>query len=156
MCTAYQMVTPGQPDSGGTIVGVSPVLCYNPWLESGFGPSVLLPVNGLIPNPNYGVQTNCMSCHALARYPHGGFLEFYTANQYIDIGPSLSDALRVDFTWSVPVNASVPTVPAPNPIPIPYLPYQGGKRSSWAYWCLWRRTYILDTGARPIVVIELK
>lgn len=119
MCTAYQMVTPGQPDSGGTNVGVSPVLCYNPWLESGFGPSVLLPVNGLIPNPNYGVQTNCMSCHALARYPHGGFLEFYTANQYIDIGPSLSDALRVDFTWSVPVNASVPTVPAPNPYPIP-------------------------------------
>jgi hypothetical protein len=123
MCTAYQMVTPGQPDTGGTNVGVSPVLCYNPWLESGFGSSVLAPVNELIPNPNYGVQTNCMSCHAMARYPHGGFIEFYSADQYIDIGPSLSDALRVDFTWSIPVNASVPdddastTALVPTPIP---------------------------------------
>ena len=105
-CTAYSMRDPQQPNTGGSNTGRD-VFCYNPWLEAGFGPETLVWPTPQATN-HFGVQTNCMSCHAQARYPTntpGGVNPFYTGDRYIDIGPLLRDTLRLDFAWSILVNA---------------------------------------------------
>lgn len=110
--TAYAMVRPNQPIVGGTNKGVTPVIGYNPFLEPGLGQ-----LNGPLPNfPNklspaiqWGMQSNCMSCHALASYPGN---PPYTADQYISMDdPIFKGAVQLDFAWSIqgniiPVNTS--------------------------------------------------
>jgi hypothetical protein len=113
MAIAYAMKNPDQPNAGGKNVGNS-VYAYNPWLEAGFGPSILPAsqagtLDGKPVDNNVGVQTNCMSCHAQASYsPTMPFLEsvLYTGDQYIDMkGPQFKAKLRTDFLWSIPDNA---------------------------------------------------
>jgi hypothetical protein len=113
MAIAYAMKNPDQPNTGGKNDGNS-VYAYNPWLEAGFGPSVLPAsqsgtFNGKPAANNVGVQTNCMSCHAQASYsPTTPGLEsvLYTGDQYIDMkGPQFKANLRTDFLWSIPDNA---------------------------------------------------
>lgn len=66
------MVILNQPITGGTNKGVSVLFSYNPYLEGGFsglgtGPNNAFQVaSPLIKGQPFGVQTNCMTCHALA------------------------------------------------------------------------------------------
>lgn len=113
-CTAYSMVDPPQPNTGGSNVGES-VYCYNPWLEAGFTPENLPAsqpgmYNGMPVANDFGVQTNCMSCHAQARWPvtpdGNNQNPFYTGDQYIDIdGSQFDGSLKLDFAWSIQGNA---------------------------------------------------
>jgi len=114
-CTAYSMLQPPQPNTGGQNVG-APVYCFNPWLEAGFGPGDLpdsepLTYQGKTLANNVGVQTNCMSCHAQANFPSTSSGAScltnqnppnYTGDRYVDLdSPAFKGTLKVDFLWSV-------------------------------------------------------
>lgn len=103
--TSYAMVRPNQPIVGGTNKGVSPVIGYNPFLEPGLGqlngPAPNFP-NKLSPAMMWGMQSNCMSCHALASYPGN---PPYTADQYISLDdPIFKGTVQLDFAWSLQGN----------------------------------------------------
>ena len=116
-CYVYSMLDPPQPNTGGSNTGNS-VYCYNPWLEAGFGPSVLtasLPGlhNGVPVRNDYGVQTNCMSCHAQARWParldsvNGYNPCSYTGDRYVNLDdPAFAGTLKLDFAWSIQGNVA--------------------------------------------------
>lgn len=102
LSATYAMVRPNQPISGGTNKNVSPVIGYNPYLEPNLGA-----INNPKNNPNHlnpgfmwGVQSNCMSCHAQAYYPPN-FI--YTADQYVDMkdGKFYNGTVQLDFAWSI-------------------------------------------------------
>lgn len=117
MTVAYQMLDPAQPLTGGKNIG-NLVTGYNPHLEAGFGPgkkglddgtfgillSVKTPSSGNIVT-EFGVQTNCMTCHSMAQTGAGGN---YGSNFYVSIDPSESieafppPTLKTDFLWSIP------------------------------------------------------
>ncbi len=98
--TAYAMVWPNQPVSGGTNTGVTPIIGFNPYLEAGL--SAFNNTNALNPAYQYGVQSNCMSCHALAT--QSGQLG-YTADQYIDMKDKrFVNQVQLDFAWSIQGN----------------------------------------------------
>jgi hypothetical protein len=98
----YAMVYPNQPITGGTDKGAFPIICYNPYLEAGFGPSVFQFKNTYNPDFQYGVQTNCPACHALAT--SSGKLG-YSTDQYIDmLNPVFKDDVQLDFAWSIQGN----------------------------------------------------
>ncbi|MCJ8211482.1 hypothetical protein MUY27_17315 [Mucilaginibacter sp. RS28] len=101
---AYAMVQPNQPISGGTNKGASPIFTYNPYLEAGFGPATFNLSNQLNPNFKYGIQTNCMSCHALADNAKTDN-SFYSADQYISLNDTaiFKNYVRYDFAWSFQV-----------------------------------------------------
>lgn len=95
--TAYAMVWPNQPITGGTNTGVTPIIAFNPYLEAGL--SKLTYPNALNPKFNYGVQSNCMTCHALATQL--GNID-YSADQYIDMkDPVFKNQVQLDFAWSI-------------------------------------------------------
>ncbi|MCB9342898.1 MAG: hypothetical protein R3A50_16925 [Saprospiraceae bacterium] len=104
---AYSMTVPNQPITGGTNSGMKPVIGYNPYLEpslgqiNGDGPGQF--PNKLNPAFKWGVQSNCMSCHALAAYPDNG--DVYSADQYISLDdPYYMDKVQLDFAWSIKDN----------------------------------------------------
>lgn len=101
--SAYAMVWPNQPINGGTNTGVSTIISFNPYLEAGFGPSVFTTKNELDSNLQYGVQTNCMSCHALATA--SGNIG-YTTDQYISMNDKklFLNQVQLDFAWSIQSN----------------------------------------------------
>ena len=108
-CTAYQMVTPNQPMTGGT--GTKPLLCYSPYLEAPFTHNSDLPdskpwtYQGTRYDLNVGVQTNCMSCHLQAAYPQNSASPGYTADRYIDLDAAeFINYLQLDFSWSIVQN----------------------------------------------------
>lgn len=103
--TTYAMVRPNQPITGGTNTGVSAVIGYNPYLEPNLG-QLNYPntnPNNLSPAFMWGVQSNCMSCHAQAYYP-ANFI--YTADQYVDMrNPTFfNGTVQLDFAWSIAAN----------------------------------------------------
>ncbi|HVF70076.1 MAG TPA: hypothetical protein VM940_00525 [Chthoniobacterales bacterium] len=112
MSLAYSMVAPVQPYVGGKNVGES-VYAYNPWLEAPFGPQDLpdsIPgtSKGKKVTNNYGVQTNCMSCHAAANYtnPKLPTAPHYSGDRYLDLNdPRFKGTLKADFLWSLPDSA---------------------------------------------------
>jgi hypothetical protein len=108
MAVAYQMVSPAQPITKGKSIGTS-VIAYNPHLEAGFDKAVFQvhkAINGKTYN-NYGVQTNCMSCHNLAMYnPKTNYKTNGGANRETPYGtdfymsitdPIFDKSLRLDF-----------------------------------------------------------
>ena len=106
--TAYAMVWPNQPVNGGTNTGVEPIIAFNPYLEAGFTPSTFVNKNATYPNKlnpdfKYGVQTNCMSCHALATVSGN---VGYTTDQYISMDDKaiFNNEIQVDFAWSIQGN----------------------------------------------------
>lgn len=100
--TAYAMVWPNQPITGGTNTGVTPVIGFNPYLEAVFGPKVFGFKNKMNPSFEYGVQTNCMTCHALATAT--GSLG-YSTDQYIDMKDKVFvNQVQLDFAWSIQGN----------------------------------------------------
>ncbi|MFT5085406.1 MAG: hypothetical protein ACI9Y1_003467 [Lentisphaeria bacterium] len=112
MSIAYQMVDPAQPITGGANVGQSHI-AYNPHLEASFDQQVFQ-INRAIGGTQYnefGVQTNCMTCHNLAQYdPKVNYSENSGANRetpygtdyYMSIDDQVFDkVLRLDFAWSI-------------------------------------------------------
>jgi hypothetical protein len=110
MALGYEMLTPGQPNTGGENAG-SAIYAYNPYLEARFGPANLpdslagLDPTGMPAANNVGVNCNCMSCHVRANYnpdslataPH------YAGARYTDINdPQFAGTLQVDLLWSLP------------------------------------------------------
>ncbi len=124
---AYQMIDPVQPYTGGNIDG-EPVYAFNPYLEAPFGfgpdqairlPGIVQTSSGIIEN-KFGVESNCMSCHALSHYFKTDTVDndFYMADAYVDMEmgkviTSVTDGqrdsievfigkLKTDFLWSIP------------------------------------------------------
>lgn len=97
LVAAYAMVLPNQPINGGTNTGTTAVYGYNPYLEAGF--------TGLSPNTannQFGVQSNCMSCHSLAT-PDGSLP--YNTDIYISMNdPMFVNKVQLDFAWSIQGN----------------------------------------------------
>jgi hypothetical protein len=110
MSIGYDMLDPATPVNGGGNNGV-PIYVFNPWLEAGFGPNVLpnskqWTFGGKTYDNKFGMQTNCMSCHAQANFGTGANPPDYTADQYVDLaGPQFRGFVKVDFLWSIPDNA---------------------------------------------------
>ena len=113
MALAYSNLAPTDPYVGGANVGES-LYAYNPYLEAGFGPSILTDSipgydsNGKLVANNVGVQTNCMSCHGAANYTNGTVITApaYSGDRYISLDdPRFQGTLQVDFLWSLPNNA---------------------------------------------------
>lgn len=100
LTTCYVEVLPNQPLNGGTNSNVSPMIGYNPYLEAEFDPATFNFPNRMNKKFIYGVQTNCMSCHALAtREPNPGL---YCTDQYIPLNdPIFRDRIKLDFAWSI-------------------------------------------------------
>lgn len=106
--TAYAMLRPNQPISGGSNnPAFRPVLGYNPYLEAPFNAATFTVPNAYNANYEYGVQTNCMSCHAMAAYngPNSPFR--YSTDQYINMSDTtlFNNYVQLDFAWSILVNA---------------------------------------------------
>jgi hypothetical protein len=109
MALAYTMLTPDQPYVGGENIG-APVYAYNPWIEAKLSPAELLDSlpgtdpHGAATGNNFGIQSNCMSCHARANYnPHLRATAPRPAGaRYSDlIDPQFVGTLQVDFLWSL-------------------------------------------------------
>lgn len=101
VCTAYSMVLPAQPVTGGQNLCESSgdpgcLFCYNPYLEAGFG-------NFSTPdNPKFGINTNCMSCHGRAHWPSSAQQPGYVGDQYDDLGgEAFAEVTKLDFLWSL-------------------------------------------------------
>ena len=109
MALAYTMLLPDQPQVRGENRGAA-VYAYNPWIEARFSPADLpdsLPgqdPNGQPATNNFGVQTNCMSCHAQANYNPGRLATAprFAGARYVDLAdPAFAGTLQVDFLWSI-------------------------------------------------------
>jgi hypothetical protein len=113
MAFAYAMLSPDQPNVGGANAGLA-VYTYNPWLEARFAPADLpdslpgLAPTGQAAGNNYGVQTNCMSCHGRANYNPGRLATAprYSGSRYVDLhDPQFAGTLQLDFVWSLATHA---------------------------------------------------
>ena len=109
MALAYSLLTPDQPYVGGENSGAA-VYAYNPWIETRFLPADLpdsLPgtsPDGQPASNNFGVQTNCMSCHARATHNPQILTTAprFSGARYVDlIDPQFVGTLQVDFLWSI-------------------------------------------------------
>jgi len=107
MAVAYSMVSPAQPPSGGNNVGV-PVIAYNPHLEAPFDVStftIFRPINGVV-ELTFGVESNCMTCHAMANYAEQPVGLDYGTDFYIGRDdPAFINSVQTDFLWSIPDDA---------------------------------------------------
>ena len=101
--TAWAMVWPNQPETGGTDENTRAIIAFNPYLEGGFGPQVFSLPNKYNSTYVYGMQTNCMSCHSLSTLSGKNG---YTTAQYIDMRDTslFKNDVRLDFTWSIQGN----------------------------------------------------
>lgn len=103
LATCYAMVWPNQPVTGGTNTNARAIIGYNPYLEPGL-PAPFGNVNALNSTYQYGMQTNCMSCHAYAT-------QFkntpYSADQYVDMKDTIfNNSVQLDFAWSINQNVN--------------------------------------------------
>jgi hypothetical protein len=97
--SAYTEVLPNQPIIGGTNKGVTPVIGFNPYLEALFDSGDFSTPNQLNPKYQYGIQTNCMSCHALATVSQS---VGYSTDQYISMNDTIyKNTVQLDFAWSI-------------------------------------------------------
>jgi hypothetical protein len=102
--TAYAMVWPNQPITGGTNKNVTPIIGYNPYLEPGLS-APFGNVNKLNKSFQYGMQTNCMTCHAFATSNKSNNSLSYSADQYVDMNdPIFKNWVQLDFAWSINQN----------------------------------------------------
>jgi hypothetical protein len=87
MCISYSMVVPATDPNG------KPVVCFNPYLETG-------EVDGL--------NSNCMSCHATARFAWRArppkYPQTYLPNGFVDLAdPNIfGGTTKTDFVWAGP------------------------------------------------------
>jgi hypothetical protein len=104
---AYVMLTPNNAPNNaakGSMFG------YNPYLEGGFGSGVFTYANTYNPSYQYGVQSNCMSCHALAVADTSA--SAYSTDQTISLAaPYFNKQVSLDFAWSVQTALINDTIP---------------------------------------------
>lgn len=121
--TAYAMLAPNQPVTGGNNNPTNGhVFGYNPYLEAGFTPQTFDSIpNAYNPDYAYGIQTNCMSCHAFANYSpnvsinNQGNNPLYSTDQYVDMNsPVFRSRVKLDFAWSIIANIVPSTTSSPN------------------------------------------
>lgn len=93
---AYVMTTP----NNSSAANAGPMFGYNPYLEGGFGPSTFNLPNTYNPSFQYGMQTNCMSCHAMA-VPSNA--TGYNTDQFVDVNDPkfFLGQVKLDFAWSI-------------------------------------------------------
>ena len=119
MAPAYTFIYPNQPNSGGNNIGTS-IYAFNPYLEAGFtfGPvgsnaalndPAYVITNGKKVDNNWGIRTNCMSCHAHANFAPATVaqtqLPQYLGDTYVDLHDTIyGKALKLDFAWSIQGN----------------------------------------------------
>ncbi len=119
MAIGYTFTMPNQPLTGGNKNG-TPVIAFNPYLESGFGvnvfyePGRVIEKGGKLILNRVGCQTGCMSCHALATFdksqPVNPALQLqpsnYIPDTYIDMvtDSNFTNRLQLDFLWSIQSN----------------------------------------------------
>lgn len=103
---AYVMLTPNNAPNAaakGSMFG------YNPYLEGGFGSAVFGFTNTYDKSYQFGVQSNCMSCHALAVPDPTGQ---YSSDQTINLADNyFKNKVSLDFAWSIQtalINDSIP------------------------------------------------
>lgn len=115
MAVAYNMVQPTQPNTGGSNQNVASIYAYNPYLEAGFSDQTFANGNKVVADTygsdyakiqgklnNWGMQTNCMSCHIQATVQGGAG---YLADQYVDMqAPYFNSTVTLDFAWSIEGN----------------------------------------------------
>lgn len=93
---AYVMLTPANAPN---VASSGPMFGYNPYLEGGFGPGTFLFPNKYNASYQYGTQSNCMSCHALAIPSPTGL---YTSDQNISLADEyFKNQVSIDFAWSI-------------------------------------------------------
>lgn len=96
---AYVMLTPNNAPNNtatGSMFG------YNPYLEGGFGSQVFQYPNTYNPSYQYGTQSNCMSCHALAVADTTTGSNAYSTDQTINlVAPYFNNQVSLDFAWSI-------------------------------------------------------
>lgn len=105
--TAYGMLRPNQPISGGNNNTTNrPVFGYNPYLEAPFNAATFSVPNAYNSTYQYGMQTNCMSCHAMAAYNPTNSPFRYSTDQYIDMSDTtlFNNYVQLDFAWSILAN----------------------------------------------------
>lgn len=102
---AYAMVWPNQPITGGSDKGARPIIAFNPYLEGGFGKDVFALKNNFRPDFQYGMQTNCMSCHATSAMTNDNR---YCTDMYIDMMDTalFKNKVKLDFAWSIQGNVN--------------------------------------------------
>jgi len=118
LAPAYTYIYPNQPYTGGNNKGTS-IYAFNPYLEASFtfGPigkaalndPAFVITNGKPVENNWGVRTNCMSCHAHANYAPSTVAQKnqpqYIGDTYIDLNaPIYKQTLKLDFAWSIQGN----------------------------------------------------
>ena len=87
MCISDSMVVPATDPNG------KPVVCFNPYLET---------------NQADGLNSNCMSCHAMARLPLAAtanpYPQTYLPNGFVDLADAniFGGATKTDFVWAIP------------------------------------------------------
>jgi len=90
MCISDSMVVPATDPKG------RPVVCFNPYLET---------------NQTDGLNSNCMSCHAMARLPLAAtanpYPQTYLPNGFVDLADLniFGGATKTDFVWAIPQSA---------------------------------------------------
>jgi hypothetical protein len=87
------------------------VLCFNPYLEAGFG-------NKVFDKPGQlGIESSCISCHRAAAWPNANTK--YIANGVIDPGDPFffANTTKTDFIWGIPGNVNPPSPPSPPAAP---------------------------------------
>lgn len=124
MTVAYAMVFPAQPDTGGQSVG-DPIYGFNPYLEAGFGNSVFTGSNSVVKKDgkdiatNFGVRTNCMSCHVYASVLGSNPCQSntpYSGDAYVSLDdPIFKSQVKLDFAWSIQGNVQKDGKPCPPP-----------------------------------------
>lgn len=111
MATAYMMVIPAQPISGGQSVG-QPMIAYNPHLEAPFDTDVFNVHRPITDGQQtflgeYGVQSNCMTCHGMANFGGSQTELGYGTDFYIGRDdPAFVGSVQTDFLWSIPDDAN--------------------------------------------------
>jgi hypothetical protein len=91
MCVSDSMVVPATDPKD------KPVVCFNPYLET---------------SQTDGLDSNCMSCHAMARIPIADstpnvYPPTYLPNDLVDLGdPAIfAGETKTDFVWAIPQSA---------------------------------------------------
>lgn len=118
MAIAYNMVQKAQPNSSDNPTvnnDNKSIYAYNPYLEAGFSDGTFAAGNQVVSDAygpdyakvqgnlnNWGMQTNCMSCHIQAAVQGGAG---YLADQYVDMqAPYFKSTVTLDFAWSIQGN----------------------------------------------------
>jgi len=121
MTIGYNMVQKAQPYNGGTGANNVSLYAYNPYLEAEFDTTTFDSGNAALREyysegsqkvgdtlNQYGMQTNCMSCHSQARFIpklYDSIGHLYLTDQYVPLDADyFKNTVKLDFTWSIQGN----------------------------------------------------